>query len=865
MISIKPATRSIANTLLVGIISSLIVTALVVLSIDFLISSKKAEKELQKSLKKYADALTDVLLVPLWNYDIDTVESIGRAYSLNQSIIELIIKDHKGKVLFHSNRQRDFPETLSSHDILYDGRKIGLVQISLNLDFYKDIQTGLFLSHSIMIFVMIFILLLVIVGLLQRYIRRPINHFIAMTNAFAIENQNAFDEPVAYAEFQPLIRVLKTMGEKIAHQMQSIRKMNEDLEERVYLRTSELQEANMQLEAAKEAALEAKHAAEASSLAKSTFLANMSHEIRTPMNSVLGFIDLVMEDDKLNKTHRTYLTTAKKSGKSLLSLINDILDVSKLASDRLKLENISFNLKKTVEDTIGTLTPGAMEKGLFLKVQIQKTVPCNLMGDPGRLRQILINLTGNAIKFTGKGGVIVRVTQQSSDIIHFSISDTGIGIPENRLQSIFEPFAQADASTTRKFGGTGLGTTISKQLVELMGGKIWAESKSGEGSIFHFTVRMAEAEIDEQSLADSEHAPTVKRCFKVLLAEDIDENIMLARIRMEDLGHTVIEARTGLEAVEAFKREKPDIILMDIHMPEMGGVEAAKIIRRMKTDAGIPTPIIALTASLMKEEQQIYVKAEIDAVVGKPVDFNKLFETMERLVPEGKGKVLPVSGKRQPLDHVNSAWEKPLNSVNVPEIPKSIINWEKGFRTWGNADVYKKALQQFCLNYGNAADETLNFVKSGNREGAYQITHLLKGLSGNLSMTEVYQIATEINNMVKKMEIDELIPRIKPLSDALNRVVSYIPQTETTGKEKQEVSLAITNLPALTELFREMMVTFDEYNPLKVEPYIEKLPKYISPSRLDPIKQELDRFDFDGAKKETLRLAASLGIDIENC
>ncbi len=264
-----------------------------------------------------------------------------------------------------------------------------------------------------------------------------------------------------------------------------------------------------------EALRNAKEAAEAASRTKSEFLANMSHEIRTPMNSVLGFLELAMEYPLL-PSPQNYLNTAHNSAKSLLTLINDILDVSKLESGRLELENSPFDLIQMTEDTLRVFKIRAMEKGLSLSFETPHDLPRYFVGDSSRVRQIIVNLVGNAVKFTEKGEIRVAVfAPDRKNMLHFSVSDTGIGIPADRLDKIFDPFTQADASTTRRFGGTGLGTTISRQLAELMGGKIWAESEEGKGSTFHFTVCMEQTDTIPESEPECLHSGS-GRCSESL-------------------------------------------------------------------------------------------------------------------------------------------------------------------------------------------------------------------------------------------------------------------------------------------------------------------------------------------------------------
>lgn len=622
------------------------------------------------------------------------------------------------------------------------------------------------------------------------------------------------------------LEIIRLLGSQAAISIENAG-LYANLEQQVKLRTQKLSKTMKDLN-------EAKERAESSTKSKSAFLANMSHEIRTPMNAILGMTHL-MAQTELSARQKKFVDNIQSAAGSLLNIIDDILDFSKIEAGKLHIEEQPYALDHVLKNLINVMGYKAEKKGLEIQVHKKDDVPAFLMGDPARLGQVLTNLLGNAVKFTSQGRIIISVGQQSDRALSpepgevvtllFSVSDSGIGMTLEQKQLLFEPFTQADASITKKYGGTGLGLAICKQLVEMMGGRIWAESNPGKGSTFYFTtvaevasgqdhipIRQDAWNLKAVEPALQQRKPDLSRA-KVLLVEDNEINAEIINELLMQYSITVEHARSGREGLEKAANRDFDLILMDIQMPEMDGLEATRKIRQIESgelngrreilpapdpeqdqeESGpekTRVPIIALTAYATAQDREGSLKAGMDDHINKPVDPGLLLQMLLRYLPESKIIYHEDTSELQQIQE---------DVHEFPDQPGPIDFQAALARCNYNPALLKRLILNFKEKYFQAHKTITNLIADGAVHEAMQMAHSIRGVAGNLEASSLFEAAGRLEKALKapdKLDQDELNLLLEVFREAVNQTLEAVsklqldtspPPVSSPGKSRTEI------------------------------------------------------------------------------
>lgn len=607
--------------------------------------------------------------------------------------------------------------------------------------------------------------------------------------------------------------------------------------------------------------------AEKASIAKSEFLANMSHEIRTPMNAIIGLNDIIMEECGDTEIY-AYANDVKSAAKNLLTIINDILDLSKVEAGKMELVNVNYYIKSMADEVIGMMDMAASQRGLILKYECDETIPCRYRGDDGRIKQILINILSNAIKFTKKGYVRTYITGKpgkdaDEELLTFCVEDTGCGIREEDLEKIFEDFRQVDSKRNRSVDGTGLGLAIVKQLVELMGGTIKVESEYGKGTMFTITIpqkivdrrsvsEMPELPRTEQKISDMFTAPGVK----VLIVDDNVINRKVARGFLKNYGFDLTEAESGSEAIELVRTAWYDIIFMDHMMPGMDGIEAAEIIRRDCGENGTAPVMIALTANAMEGMREHFLEHGFQDFIAKPLDRKELNDVLLRWVPE-----------KYRQSEIREEECKPLNSA---EFQIDGINMDAAMQYYsGDEDGFIELLEIYCMDGKRKIPLLYELVETDILR--YQIeVHGLKSASANIGALGVSAMAREQENAAAQGD-RELIGQKFPLLMAeyetlLANIGQFLEQRRRKNDKKEK-------LPCLSaqELRQQTAAALEELKHFwsqeceeRVEALLtHELPEDVS-ERLLQIQEQLKLYEDDNAEELLSELLSILDKEEEH-
>ncbi len=656
----------------------------------------------------------------------------------------------------------------------------------------------------------------IVAQLVIRRLVKPIEQLATATKQFHRGDFTPVKQNLKFNEFNQVVGLLNSMGQRISRQI-------------------------AQLESAMQ---EARQASEL----KSNFLANISHEIRTPMNAIIGFCQLYPRT-ALSNEQTNYLDKIETASKTLLELINDVLDLSKIEANRLDLNCVPFALRSLLEEQRALYAVMAEQKGLALSLSVAPECHNTLVGDPLRLRQILHNLIGNAIKFTHSGGVWVEVTcvatGEESQTLGFCVSDQGVGIPGEAMQQLFEPFTQVDNSVTRKFGGTGLGLSICQKLVRMMGGDIRITSKVGKGTQVYFAIELPMADSWELP----EISPTqVQKDLKfaeanILVVEDNELNQEVVCGFLSNAGIHYSVANNGVEALEKLEARRFDLVLMDVQMPEMDGLTATE---RLRADLNLTLPVIALTAHAMQEDVERCRAAGMNDHLSKPVLRQDLLRVISEWLPD---KVIASNAE--------------TDEQTLPEIPLEQLDLAFAVGQFGSLDKLRRALKQFIERNRNVAHAIVEELNNGEHEALARRLHTLKGALANIGAFSLSELFKELEQQERARKLDNDDPRLKSIPanfTALERDLIALNMHSNVRPSTTRPEHAIKHGDALTLLAatREALSNSDFVDSDTLEPLTQMALDEDAREQLTRLQQALDEFDEESALSALETLATHL-------
>jgi signal transduction histidine kinase/DNA-binding NarL/FixJ family response regulator len=575
------------------------------------------------------------------------------------------------------------------------------------------------------------------------------------------------------------------MLSEIERRDMELKEAHDTLEQRVANRTQELEAEIRERQGTETRLQEAKEAAESANRAKSEFLANMSHEIRTPMTAIIGYADILLDHDPNLSERRDCLEIIRRNGRHLLDLINDVLDISKIEAGQMTVERISCELPQLLAEVVSMMRPRAVDRGLDFEVTFQGPIPRLIETDPLRTRQILVNLLGNAVKFTHKGKVTLNVscdTDSRSMLLKFDVHDTGVGMSAEQLARLFKPFTQADESTTRRFGGTGLGLTISRRLARLLGGEVDVESQLGIGSTFTALID-AGPSVGAELLHDLNEAalPAAVICTaqqnvsvqgRILLVDDGRDNQRLISFHLCDAGADVTIAENGRQAVDMASSESFDLILMDMQMPELDGYGASTELRRL----GLTIPIVALTAHAMSDDREKCLASGCTDYLTKPIEKAVLLNTVAKHLSKG-------------ANHSNARVAGAAETAPVPAPAESsgdaITSGQQSRIRSSYADVpkMKKILEEFVADLPAQVGKIYDCLARGELDTVRRAAHQIRGAGGGYGFPQLTKPAAQLEQSVNDSQpLDAITAQMNELIAVIRRVEGYEPGAENRAE-----------------------------------------------------------------------------------